>query len=319
MRPGPRTAARRSGCAGRRSPARRPARWRRSRASASSSISPTATIRPSLMPRSPGRAGAPVPSTSVPPRITMSSMASSLSSPMASPDLTGRQITHPAASVTYDAASGAGLRWRGRQSICWPPVARSRPDWDQIAPVPPTSPSPAAGENASPSSHSSSGGLPVEAHLDVDARRVELGVLRVTTVRRGPEDRVEDEQGCVPRRGTDPRTSASGGTGTSCVGGTRPAVAPPSRRASARPQLEAVPEREQRARRRARRSSIGVRPSGRRHRPGSPGAWCSNPWTSPTVQTSASRIGAPCWVIDTASGLDPLGALAASGPSARRR
>ena len=30
-------------------------------------------------------------------------------------------------------------------------------------------------------------------------------------------------------------------------------------------------------------------------------AWCSSPFASPIVQTSASRIGDPCWVIDTAS------------------
>ena len=56
------------------------ARRRRSCASPCSSMSPMAVIRPLLMPTSAIRPGAPVPSTTVPPRMIMSSMTPLLSS-----------------------------------------------------------------------------------------------------------------------------------------------------------------------------------------------------------------------------------------------
>ena len=58
-----------------------------------------------------------------------------------------------------DLAALAGIRVerRGRQSICWPPVASSRPPCDQIAPTPLTRPSRAVGEWTSVRRNSSSG------------------------------------------------------------------------------------------------------------------------------------------------------------------
>ena len=53
---GPTGSGRRSGCARRRSPARRPCRWRRWSSSAGPSALPSATTLPSLMPRSPDEA-----------------------------------------------------------------------------------------------------------------------------------------------------------------------------------------------------------------------------------------------------------------------
>ena len=53
---GPTGSARRSACARRRSPARRPCRWRRWSSSAGPSALPSATTLPSLMPRSPDEA-----------------------------------------------------------------------------------------------------------------------------------------------------------------------------------------------------------------------------------------------------------------------
>ncbi len=70
----PMTAGRRSGCGGRRTPGR-PAGRRRRWCVAASSTWPTATTRPRCTPTSARRAGAPVPSTSVPPRMARSSIS----------------------------------------------------------------------------------------------------------------------------------------------------------------------------------------------------------------------------------------------------
>ncbi len=170
---------------------------RRSTRSAGSSISPTATIRPSWIPTSPGRAGAPVPSTSVPPRITMSSMASSLSC-RASPDLTGRQITHPPPSRPGRSACGAGLRWMGRQSICCRRSRGAGRTRDQIAPVPPTSPSRRRGRERVGEQPRLVRRERVETRLHVDARRVALACSPGARGRPRARGRVEHEQ-AAPR------------------------------------------------------------------------------------------------------------------------
>ena len=75
-RPGPRTAARRSACAGRRNRARPRGRRRRSSRAASSPIVADRDDAPVADADVGRRAGAPVPSTTVPPRITVSSTVS---------------------------------------------------------------------------------------------------------------------------------------------------------------------------------------------------------------------------------------------------
>src|SRR5262249_17970923 len=77
---------------------------------ASSSTWPTATMRPSRMPTSARRPGAPVPSTTVPPRLTLSSIATT-----SSPSRGSARLALPGAHVGASLRVRVGLDLAGAQ------------------------------------------------------------------------------------------------------------------------------------------------------------------------------------------------------------